>query len=259
VYLNSEAPFAKSGSYEMGLPKLDIPVNVLTWEISLPDRLEVRQFAGNAMAADLFPTAAQSVFTSTADDLSETDSYVFSQSSVDMETLGAGQIGGIVADPTGAVIPNAEITVVNKQTGQSVTARSDGDGRWVVSGMQPGPVRVSVVSPGFKSNQQELELGGSRSAKLGTTLEVGGVTETVTVTSGDSNVESNGRRVEDQVRKNQAAQMNAPSQNVFSLQRRVAGILPVRVEVPRAGKSYRFVRPLVMEEETKVSFQYKSK
>src|SRR6267378_240461 len=259
VYLNSEAPFVKSGSYEMGLPKLDIPVNVLTWEISLPDRLEVRQFAGNAMAADLFPTAAQSVFTSTADDLSETDSYVFSQSSVDMETLGAGQIGGIVADTSGAVIPNAEITVVNKQTGQSMTVRTDGDGRWVVSGMQPGPVRVSVVSPGFKSNQQELELGGSRSAKLGTTLEVGGVTETVTVTSGDSNVESNGRRVEDQVRKNQAAQMNAPSQNVFSLQRRVAGILPVRVEVPRAGKSYRFVRPLVMEEETKVTFQYKSK
>jgi hypothetical protein len=243
----------------MGLPKLDIPVNVLTWEISLPDRLEVRQFAGNAMAADLFPAAAQSVFTSTADDLSETDSYVFSQSNVDMESLGAGQIGGIVADPTGAVIPNAEITVVNKQTGQSMTVRSDGDGRWVVSGMQPGPVRVSVGALGFKSNQQELELAGSRSAKLGTTLEVGAVSETVQVTSGISNLEVTGRRVEDQVRKNQAAQMNAPSQNVFSLQRRVAGILPVRVEVPHAGKSYRFVRPLVMEEETKVSFQYKSK
>jgi hypothetical protein len=29
----------------MGLPKLDIPVNLLTWEISLPDRLHVKQFA----------------------------------------------------------------------------------------------------------------------------------------------------------------------------------------------------------------------
>jgi len=39
----------------------------------------------------------------------------------------------------------------------------------------------------------------------------------------------------------------------------VAGILPVHVDVPRSGKSYRFVRPLVMEEETKITFQYKSK
>ena len=45
----------------------------------------------------------------------------------------------------------------------------------------------------------------------------------------------------------------------MNLQRRVAGILPVRVEVPRSGKSYRFVRPLVLEEETRITFQYKSK
>jgi hypothetical protein len=32
----------------------------------------------------------------------------------------------------------------------------------------------------------------------------------------------------------------------------------VAVEVPRSGKSYRFVRPLVLEEETRISFQYKS-
>jgi len=62
-------------------------------------------------------------------------------------------------------------------------------------------------------------------------------------------------RIEDQVRKNQAAQQTAPSQNVYNLQRRVAGILPVHVDVPRSGKSYRFVRPLVLEEETKITFQ----
>jgi len=46
---------------------------------------------------------------------------------------------------------------------------------------------------------------------------------------------------------------------VFNLQKRVAGILPVHVDVPRSGKSYRFVRPLVMDEETKISFQYRAK
>ena len=43
------------------------------------------------------------------------------------------------------------------------------------------------------------------------------------------------------------------------LQRKVAGILPVRVDVPRARKSDRFVRPLVVGEEMKITFQYRSR
>ena len=53
--------------------------------------------------------------------------------------------------------------------------------------------------------------------------------------------------------------VNTPSQNVTNLQRRVAGILPVRIDVPSGGKSYRFVRPLVLDEETRITFQYKSR
>ena len=57
----------------------------------------------------------------------------------------------------------------------------------------------------------------------------------------------------------QAQQASGPSSNVMNLQRRVAGVLPVRVDVPRAGTSYSFVRPLVLDEETKVTFNYKNK
>ena len=99
----------------------------------------------------------------------------------------------------------------------------------------------------------------SQPARLGTTLQVGAVSPTVQVTSGGKDLDRESRRIEEQARKKQEAQLNAPSQNVFNLQRRVAGILPVRVDVPRAGKSYRFVRPLVLEEETRITFQYKSK
>src|SRR6266567_6723002 len=259
VYLNSGARFAKNGAYEMALPKLDIPVNLLTWEVSLPDRLEVRQFGGNALAAELFPAAAQNVLVDGVDDFSGTESNAWVQSA-DLNSLAAGQIGGIVADPNGAVIANAFVCVVNTQTGASLTARSDGEGRWVVSGMQPGPVRVSIAAQGFSSAQQELDFVASQPARLGTTLPVGAVSSaTVQVTGGGKDLERESRRIEEQARKKQEAQLNAPSQNVFNLQRRVAGILPVRVDVPRAGKSYRFVRPLVLEEETRITFQYKSK
>jgi hypothetical protein len=40
---------------------------------------------------------------------------------------------------------------------------------------------------------------------------------------------------------------------------RVAGVSPIAVDVPRTGTSYRFVRPLVIDEETKVTFTYRTK
>ncbi|MCM3905157.1 MAG: carboxypeptidase-like regulatory domain-containing protein [Pyrinomonadaceae bacterium] len=258
VYLHSGTRFAKSGAYEMELPKLDIPVNLLTWEISLPDRLEVRQFGGNALAAELFPAAAQN-FVAFDVDGTEAGSNVWSQTGVELGSLEAGQIGGIVVDPNGAVVPGAVVTVVNTQTGASLTANSDGEGRWVVSGAQAGPGTVSISRPGFKTVQYELQLSSSQPTRMGTTLEPASVTETVQITSGLADLSQTSRRIEEQVRKNQSLLMLTPSQNVVNLQRRVAGILPVRVDIPRAGKSYRFVRPVVLEEETKITFQYKSK
>ncbi|MGZ8843346.1 MAG: carboxypeptidase-like regulatory domain-containing protein [Pyrinomonadaceae bacterium] len=255
VYLSSGTRFAKNGAYEMTLPKLDIPVNVLTWEISLPDRLEVRQFGGNALAAELFPAAAQNLIVDGVDNFDEKDSVVLTDTGVD--NMEAGQVGGIVVDPNGAVVAGARVTIVNKQTGATQNTTSDAEGHWIVSNVQAGPTTVRIDSSGFKSAQQELPNTG-KPVHLGTTLEVGAAAETVNVTSSVS-AEYSSRKIEDLPRKALQAQLNTPSANVFNLQRRVAGILPVRVEVPRSGKSYRFVRPLVLDEETKISFQYKSK
>src|SRR5215471_8709012 len=128
-----------------------------------------------------------------------------------------------------------------------------------MSSEQAGPVEVRVQSSGFKDSVQELNYDPGRAARMGTTLQVGSVSETVTVTSNAASLQKEADRIESQARKDQQAQLNAPSQNVTNLQKRVSGILPVRVDVPRGGKSYRFVRPLVMGEETKVTFQYRSK
>ena len=51
--------------------------------------------------------------------------------------------------------------------------------------------------------------------------------------------------------------MNAASTNVLNLQRRVAGVLPVAIDVPRTGTSFQFARALVLDEETKVTFNYR--
>jgi hypothetical protein len=259
VYLSSGGGFAKNGAYEMTLPKLDIPVNVLTWEVSLPDRIDVRQFGGNALSADLFPAAAQNLIVDGVDETSEKDQNVWSNTGVELDQLEAGQVGGIIVDPNGAIVAGANVTVVNKQTGASLTTQSDAEGRWVISGVQPGPVSVKVDAPNFKQTQVELAIDGSKAARLGTTLNVAQISELVTVTADQATNERESRRIDEQVKKQEAAQRNAPSVNVFNLQRRVAGILPVHIDVPRSGRSYRFVRPLVLDEETKITFQYKSR
>jgi len=256
VYLTTGAAFAKSGAYSMQLPKLDIPVNLLTWEISLPDRLVVRQFGGNALSAELFPAAAQNVLEESFEDVDEVSANVWNRN--ELSDLAPGQIGGIIVDPSGAVVPNATVTIRNTQTGATRETKSDGDGRWVIDGVDQGAVNLSVDARGFKSQRQDLQLSSSRATRIGTTLDVGGVSETVTVTSGLRDLEREGRRIEEQVKKRENTVLNAPSQNVLNLQRRVAGVLPVRVEVPKSGKSYRFVRPLVVDESTTVTFQYRA-
>ena len=257
VYLSSGSRFTKSGTYDMGVPRLDLPINLLTWEVLLPDRLTVKQFGGNALSAEVFPPAAQNYLVDGEDDMSDAAANVWTRN--DLNALVPGQIGGIIVDPNGAVVPGANVTV-NTQSGTRVTATADSEGRWALGGIAPGPVQVRITSPGFKEVVQDLNYDASRPVRLGTTLEVASVSETVNVTeSSVRGLEKESRRIEELVKKNEDQFANMPSQNVFNLQRRVAGILPVRIDVPRGGRSYRFVRPLVLDEETKITFEYKSK
>jgi hypothetical protein len=259
VYLSAGAPFAKAGSYEMSAMKLDLPVSLVTWEVFLPERLEVKQFGGNALSASLLPASALDVLARAGGEDDEVSQTVWRQSEIDIGSLAQGQIGGIIADVQGAVIPGATVIVVNTQTGVEQRATSDSEGKWAISGVRQGPLRVRIEQSGFKTSVYELSYEPSRPARIGTTLEAGGVSEMVTLASESAVIERESGRIVEQVRKAQEAQLTAPSQNVFALQRRVAGILPVRVDVPRAGRSYRFVRPLVMEEETRITFQYRSR
>ena len=84
-------------------------------------------------------------------------------------------------------------------------------------------------------------------------LTPGVVQELVVVSGGKT------RQFEADARREAQQAASAPSDNVFALQRRVAGVLPVRVDVPHAGESFRFARALVLDEETTVSFSYKAR
>src|SRR5215469_6263728 len=62
------------------------------------------------------------------------------------------QISGTVTDPTGAVLPNATITVTDQGTGFSRTVTTTSAGTYVVPDLPTGTYRVTCEAPGFKKS-----------------------------------------------------------------------------------------------------------
>jgi len=267
VFLHSGAPFAKKGGSDLSLPKMDVPIDLMQWEVFLPQQYKVKDFGGDALATSLLPL--------TSWDIAEVEpgfgwgvGHGYAPPAVNerdfkMPSLTPGQIGGIVVDPTGAIIPSAKVTVVHQDTSTTLTTTTDDSGRWVVSNVPSGRVHVTAASPGFKDYRQDANYDAIRPLPLSFNMNLRAATETVTVMAGVSSQQTESAeissRIEKQPRKRALEQERAASSNVTNLQQRVAGVLPVAVDVPRAGNSYRFVRPLVLDEETKVTFTYKTK
>jgi hypothetical protein len=93
---------------------------------------------------------------------------------------------------------------------------------------------------------------------------IGGINETVTVTRQGAaekaaGADFNVRRDAPPPPPEAPPAVNAGSVNVQNLQRKISGVLPVRIDVPRAGQSYMFVRPVVIDEDTTVRFTYRAR
>src|SRR5262245_43675238 len=110
-------------------------------------------------------------------------------------TSGGGAIEGVVRDMNGSAIPNATIRATNTSTGAELTATTDSEGRYRLRGLPSGTYRVRVDSPGFKSAVIErLNLASGSLARNNFQMEVGNVSETVTVRAGSiSSIPLNGR------------------------------------------------------------------
>ena len=123
----------------------------------------------------------------------------------------------------------------------------------MVSGFRSGRVQVRADANGFKSTTNKFSFDANRPPRHDLMLQMGTVAETVTVEAEASQIDLRNERDKKQ-------NANGPaSANVVALQRRVAGVLPVTVDVPKAGASFRFMRALVLDEETKVTFNYKTR
>ncbi len=277
VFMHSGAPFAKKGGADLSLPSMDIPISLLSWEVFLPEQYKVKDFGGDVIAANLVPQPLREEDAVAAE--RRRDAGTFNNAPA---LAPPGQMGGYVTDPSGAVIPNARVTVT-ASNGASRTATTDGEGRWVVSGLGSGNFRAKAEMPGFQTSIFNLNYDASQPSSYNFPLGISSASETVEVSDQMAQVQAvqtksgtnefpasatgasiggpiNGRNISTPVFLNQGVVgQNTASANVVNLQRRMAGVLPVAIEVPRTGTSFSFVRPLVLDEETRVTFSYKSR
>ena len=275
VFLHAGSPFAKKGEAGLSLPKMDIPISILEWEVFLPEQYKVKDFGGDALSAAYWP--------SSLDLYSRAESFgagagvggsagaglvnpaINGRAFTGLTMLSPGialapdQIGGVVIDPSGAVIPSAIVEVKNLSTNATWSASTSSDGRWLLPNLPSGTYQITAHAPGFQIMRSTISYDASNPGAYQIGLNLGNVTNTVVVTAQSPDIETSTSQIFHKEKKATPQPAPPPSSNVYNLQQRVAGVLPVAVDIPRAGASYRFLRPLVLNEETKLSFTYKSK
>jgi hypothetical protein len=95
-----------------------------------------------------------------------------------------GSITGVAKDSQGAAIPGATVTIVNKDTNLTRDTVTGGDGSFTLNNVLPGPYDVKISLTGFREAvRTNVPVTIGQISRVEMTLEVGALTETVTVAS----------------------------------------------------------------------------
>jgi len=101
----------------------------------------------------------------------------------------AGTVRGTLTDPSGAVVPNVVIHLVNDVSGLDRTGATDAQGQFVFSNVPFNPYRISAVVNGFAPLNQNVEIRSAVGTNVKLTLKVTGGSSTVTVEAAGDLVE----------------------------------------------------------------------
>jgi hypothetical protein len=252
VYMHAGTPFLLKGDFQIALPRMDIPVGIVEWEVFVPELYSVRAIDGNVIDRSTLPPVFRAAGRSEGVGGGSGIAYGVGGgvgSGGITVTAGAGlpgQIRGRATDEAGSVVPGVaiELAVGNVHRG----AVTDADGRFLLSDLPSGLATISAQLSGFRTATSSFDFDRA-SKRVDVVMSVAALTESVTVSAESPDVHAKTREMQ--------KAPEPPSQNVVNLQRRAAGVLPVRIDVPRAGASHQFVKPLVVDQETVVSLQYK--
>jgi hypothetical protein len=108
-----------------------------------------------------------------------------------MGQAGGGSVVGSVHDPSGAVVPKAEVTLTGSDTGAPQSTRTSSSGQFVFPVVQVGTYSLTVAAPGFETLQQaNIVVGLNKTVEVDESLKVGSASATVQVLALTSQLET---------------------------------------------------------------------
>ena len=129
----------------------------------------------------------------------------------------SGRVVGTVTDITGAAIPRASITLLDKTTGLRLTGSSNGTGQLSVSAVPAGNYTATVTAPGFETQTQAITVVVTTSLTLNFTLKPGEATTTVEVTGAASLVNTSDSTLGETIESKQITELPLNGRNSLNL------------------------------------------
>ncbi len=148
--------------------------------------------------------------------------------SIALAQAGRGSISGLVTDPAGALVPGAQVVLLNHATGVTQHTVTTGAGLYTFISLNPGIYQVNASHEGFKSVARDnVAVTVDQVTGVNLTLEVGAITETITVTGGTTLVEPSNSTVGQLIDAPTIDRVPLLYRNVFDLVQLSAGVIPV--------------------------------
>src|SRR5262245_2383492 len=139
-----------------------------------------------------------------------------------------GNITGTVRDPQGAAVPKAEVTIVDEKTAVSRTITADDNGFFNFTAVPAGIYSVSTSPAGFKKTLvTHVDLHVNENKNVNLDVQVGQVTETVTITGEAAQIELRSGEVSSLVSQKQVTELPLNGRNYAQLALMVPGVSPV--------------------------------
>ncbi|HLJ18328.1 MAG TPA: TonB-dependent receptor [Bryobacteraceae bacterium] len=125
---------------------------------------------------------------------------------------------GTVTDSTGGTIPNAKVTATNTGTNLARSVETDSEGQYTIDLLPVGTYQVDVAAQGFKKYRQSgITLDINRTARVDAVLDIGALTDTVTVTGDAPLVNTSNPQIGRTVSNRQITDLPIVNRNVYTL------------------------------------------
>src|SRR5579871_442852 len=142
-------------------------------------------------------------------------------------TLGqssTGTVQGSVKDASGALIPDATVTITNSSTGRVVELHTNGDGLFSQPALDPAPYKVEVKHSNFKADVRQVVLETAQVLNLEFSLQLGSTSETIEVTEATPVVDTTTSEVSNVVVGRQITDLPLNGRNFIDLAAMVPGV-----------------------------------